>query len=74
MKDLIGQKLELGDTVVFNDKQYSNICIGTVAQFTPKNVWVREFISHKPSWTALCKQDQVLKINAIKETTPEYFM
>lgn len=36
MKDIIGQELNIGDTVVFNPPVYKGLQFGKVVSFTPK--------------------------------------
>lgn len=42
MKDVFGNKLEVGDTVAFNEPGYTyRLCTGSVVKFTPQKLLIR---------------------------------
>lgn len=41
VKDIVGNELNVGDTVAFNPPTYKGIILGTVVSFTPKMVQVK---------------------------------
>ena len=40
MKDFFGIEVEVGDTVVFIEPRYHNLCVGKIVRFTPKGIRV----------------------------------
>lgn len=58
-KDLIGNKLEVGDTVAFCMVGYSQLQVGSVVKLTPKGATVSNDNHHKLSRASY----QLVKIN-----------
>ena len=65
MKDFFGNKLEIGDTVAFEEPNYRNLIAGTILAFTPQKVRLEYFVkSIKRNTTFLTRpQDVVKKLN-----------
>lgn len=57
MKDVIGNVLSLGDTVVTNSSGYSDLQVGKIIKFTPKMAKVR--YGQRDGNTKLCSSDQI---------------
>lgn len=38
MKDFVGNELNIGDIIICNDKNYSNLIIAKIVKFTPKGL------------------------------------
>lgn len=47
IKDIVGNELNVGDTVAFNPQTYKGIILGTVVGFTPEIVQVKY---QQPYW------------------------
>ena len=72
-KDLLGFDLELNDLVVIIDKQYSELLVGVISDFTPQKMRVT-IINDSRKRVLLCTSKQVLKINFIRDNYPEKFL
>lgn len=75
MKDMIGQFLSVGDLVVTNSKSSKRLVLGEIFSFTNKHVRVKLIgKSRVRSNEYLCSSEQVLLVNVLKETKPEFFI
>jgi len=50
MEDFLGERLEIGDTVIFFEPGYRNFTKGKIIKFTPQKVKV-EWTGHR-NWTS----------------------
>jgi hypothetical protein len=57
MKDILGNELKLGDTVVTNETGYADLRVGKIIKFTPKACRVE----YRPNSndTKLCQTSQI---------------
>lgn len=74
MKDMIGQFLTVGDLVVTNSKSSKRLVLGEIFSFTNKHVRVKLIGKSRVRNEYLCSSEQVLLVNVLKETKPEFFI
>jgi hypothetical protein len=70
-KDFLGFPLDIGDFVAYRDINSGYLVTGTVIGLTAKSVRIERGSTRTP----ITRQSQdVIKLNAIKETYPEHFL
>lgn len=78
MKDRLKQDVEIGDMVVFNPPNSSDLCIGEIVRITPKGIRVKYKNHQTRNRYQECVRYDFLKINEqyehAKMTYPEEFL
>jgi uncharacterized protein with PhoU and TrkA domain len=68
MKDILGQELQIGDTVAYNPPAYKGITLGIIRDFTPKGVRVsikrhgKQWASGVNETTTVQRPDNVVRV------------